>query len=149
MYIAPGQGTEIPYYFSHLLPVNKKNKSLWSLIFTVVYVCFLFFFFFFSSFFFFFFSYVYRPMQYQTTYDNRKAFSLCPYVASFKIISSKSDFTHIFNEFIHARPGPRAEIPFRTNFGVNRKPLSLRPFVESFKRIFEFWFYTHFLSTCI
>ena len=26
--------------------------------------------------------------------DNRKAFSLCPYVASFKMISSKSDFIH-------------------------------------------------------
>ena len=50
---------------------------------------------------------VYSPRQGQTThwgqtiYDNRKAFSLCPYVASFKMISSKSGFIHIFNEFIH------------------------------------------------
>ena len=29
---------------------------------------------------------------------NRKAFSLCPYCASFKIISSKSDFIHICND---------------------------------------------------
>ena len=32
--------------------------------------------------------------------DNKKAFSLCPNVASFKMISSKSDFIHIFNDFI-------------------------------------------------
>ena len=50
-----------------------------------------------------FFSHVYSPRQGQTTYlgqkayDNRKAFSLCPIVASFKMISSKSDFIHIFN----------------------------------------------------
>ena len=49
-----------------------------------------------------FFSNVYSPRQGQTThwgqkfYDNRKAFSLCPYVACFKMISSKSDFIHIF-----------------------------------------------------
>ena len=49
--------------------------------------------------------------------DNRKAFLLCPYVASFKIISSKSDFIHVFNEFIHVySPGARAEIPLGTHF---------------------------------
>ena len=43
---------------------------------------------------------------------NRKALSFCPYVASFKIISSKSDFIHIFNDFIHVySPGARAENP--------------------------------------
>ena len=30
---------------------------------------------------------------------NRKALSLCPFVASFKKISLKSDFTHIFSCF--------------------------------------------------
>ena len=66
-----------------------------------------------------FFSHVYSPRQTQTTqwgqrfYDNRKAFSLCPYVASFKLISSKSDFIHIFNDSIHVySPGARAENPF-------------------------------------
>ena len=50
-------------------------------------------------------------------YDNRKAFSLCPCVASFKMISSKSDFRHIFNDFIHVySPGTRAENPLGTNF---------------------------------
>ena len=43
---------------------------------------------------------------------NRKALSLCPFVASFKMISSKSDFIHIFNDFIHVySPGARAENP--------------------------------------
>ena len=68
----------------------------------------------------FFFSHVYSPMQGQTThdwgqkfYDNRHAFSLCPYVESFKMISPKSDFIHIFNDFIHCcktAQGPRVII---------------------------------------
>ena len=68
-----------------------------------------------------FFSHVYSPRQGHTTnwgekfYDNRKAFSLCPYVANFKMISSKSDFIHIFNDFIHVySPGTRAENPLET-----------------------------------
>ena len=53
----------------------------------------------------------------QTFDDNRKAFSLCPYVASFKMIYSKSDFIHIFNDFIHVySPGARAENPLGTKF---------------------------------
>ena len=63
------------------------------------------------------------PGQGQTThwgqnfYDNRKAFSLCLYVASFKLISSKSDFIHIFNDFINVYSvGARAENPLGTNF---------------------------------
>ena len=49
--------------------------------------------------------------------DNRKAFSLCPYVANFKMISSKSDFVHIFNDFIHVySPRARAENSLGTNF---------------------------------
>ena len=61
-------------------------------------------------------SHVCGPRQGQTThwgqkfYDNRKAFSLCPYVARFKMISSKFDYIHIFNDFIHVySPGARAE----------------------------------------
>ena len=89
-----------------------------------------------------FFSHVYSPRQGQTThwgqklYDNRKAFSLSPYVASFKMISSKSDFIHISNDFIHVySPGQGQKIPWGQIFDVNRKPLSLRPFVASFKQI--------------
>ena len=38
-------------------------------------------------------------------------------VASFKMISSKSDFIHIFDDFIHVySPGARAENPLGTNF---------------------------------
>ena len=52
-----------------------------------------------------FFSHVYSPRQRQTThwghkfYDNRKAFSLCPLVASYKMIFSKSDLytEHVLN----------------------------------------------------
>ena len=69
------------------------------------------------------FSHVYSPRHWQTThlgqkiYDNRKAFFLCPYVVSFKMISSKSDFIHNFNDFIHVyNPGARAENPFGTQF---------------------------------
>ena len=68
-------------------------------------------------------SYIYSPRQGQTIHwgqnfdDNRKAFSLCPYIASFKMISSKSDFIHIFNDFIHVySPWARAENPLGTNF---------------------------------
>ena len=71
----------------------------------------------------------------QSIGDNRKAFSLCPYVASFKMITSKSDFIHIFNDFIHVySPGAKAKNPLGTNF-VNRKPLPRRPCVGGFKQI--------------
>ena len=91
--------TKSPYHFAHLLQVLKQ--SLWSLIFFHIFSCF--------------FPHVYSPRQGQTTYwgqnfdDNRKAFSLCPYVASFKMISSKSDFIHIFYDFMHVHsPEARA-----------------------------------------
>ena len=68
--------------------------------------------------------------------DNRKAFSLCPYVTSFKMISSKFDFIHILNHFIHVySPGEGLKTPWGQTFDVNRKPLSLWPFVASFKQI--------------
>ena len=103
-----------------------------------------------------FFPHVYSPGQGQTTHwgqnfdDNRKAFSLCPYVASFKMIALKSDLIHIFNDFIHVySPGPMAYNPLGTNFDVNRKPLSLCPFVAGLKNIalksdfFFFFFMFH------
>ena len=98
--------TEIPYHLAHLLPVKKISlKSD----FYCFYVCV--------------FSRIYSPRQGQTThwgqkfYYNRKAFSICPYVASFKMTSSKSDFILIFNDFIHVySPGARAENPLGTNF---------------------------------
>ena len=53
-----------------------------------------------------------------TTVDvNRKPLSLCSFVASFKMIPSKSDFIHIFNDYIHVySPRARAENPLGTNF---------------------------------
>ena len=85
---------------------------------------------------------MYSPRQGQTIHwgqnfdDNRKAFSLCLYVASFKMISWKSDFIHIFNDFIDVySPRQGQKTPWGQTFDVNRKPLSLRPFVASFKQI--------------
>ena len=48
---------------------------------------------------------------------NRKALSLCPFVASFKTISMTSDIIHISNDFIHVY-SPRAgtDNPLRTKF---------------------------------
>ena len=63
------------------------------------------------------------PGQGQTTlcgqnYDvNRKALSLCPFVASFKKISLKSDFKHIFACFIRVySPGAGADNPLGSEF---------------------------------
>ena len=68
--------------------------------------------------------------------DDRKAFSLCLYVASFKMISSKSDFIHIFNIlYMYMASGQGQKTPWGQTFDVNRKPLSLQPFVASFKEI--------------
>ena len=100
-----------------------------------------------------FFSHVYSPRQGLTThwgqkfYDNRKAFSLCPYVASFKMISSKSDLhTFLMILYMYIAPGQGQKTPWGQTFDVNRKPLSLRTFCCKFQtNLFEFWFYTHFL----
>ena len=74
--------------------------------------------------------YIYSPGQGQTIHwgqnfdDNRNAFSLCLYVASFKIISPKSDFIHTFNDFIHVYcPRARTENPSGTNFLCQQKAL--------------------------
>ena len=126
--------TESPYHSARLLPVLKQ--SLWSLICYRFFVCF--------------FSHVYSPRQGQTThwgqkfYDNRKALSLCPYVASFKMISSKSDFKHTFNDFISVySSGARAENPLGTNFWCQQK--ALIPLLQVSNKSLEFWFYTYFL----
>ena len=61
---------------------------------------------------------------------------LCPYVVSFKMSSSKSDFIHIFNDlYMYIAPGQGQKTPWGQSFDVNRKPLSLRPFVAIFKQI--------------
>ena len=59
---------------------------------------------------------------------NRKPLSLCPFDASFKMISSKSDFIHIFNDFIHVyNPRARAYNPLWTNFWCQQKALITLP----------------------
>ena len=50
------------------------------------------------------------------------------------MISSKSDFIHIFNDFIHIY-SPGQKTSWGHTFDVNIKPLSLRPFAASFKQI--------------
>ena len=68
------------------------------------------------------------PGQEQTTVCgqnpdvNRKALSLCPFVASFKKISLKSDLYIIFHVFIHVySPGPGADNPLGTEFLYKHK----------------------------
>ena len=74
------------------------------------------------------------------TFDvNRKPLSLRPFVASFKQISLKSDFIHIFKCFYHIymyiATGQGQTTLCGQNPDVNRKALSLCPFVASFKKI--------------
>ena len=144
MYIAPGQGqtapwgqmlmsTENPFHFTRLLQVLKQ--SLWSMIFKHILND----------------LYMYiAPEQVthwpQKFYDNRKAFSLCPYVATFKIISSVSDFIHVFNDFIHVySPGTRAENPLEINFWSQLKALITSTICCKFQtNLFQFWFYNIF-----
>ena len=63
------------------------------------------------------------------------------------MISSKSDFIHIFNDFIHVcRPGARAENPLETNFWCQQKDLITSTICCKFQtNLYELWFYTHFL----
>ena len=104
MHIAPGQGQTTPW--RQTFDVNRKPLSLCPFVaglkkiaLTSDFILFFYFFFHVSP-------YVYSLGQGQTIHwgqnfdDNRNTFSLCPYVASFKMISSKSDFIHIFNDFI-------------------------------------------------
>ena len=118
MYIALGQGQITPW--GQTLHVDGKPLSLCPFVAGLKKIAlkseFLYIFFMFHH-------YVYSPWQGQTIHwvqnfdDNRKAFCLCPYVASFKIISLESDFIHIFNDFIHVYShGARTGNPMGTNF---------------------------------
>ena len=66
---------------------------------------------------------------------DRKAISLYPFVASFKEISLRSDFTHFFHDLIHvSSPGAGGiQSPRGHSFDVNRNILSLWLSVASFK----------------
>ena len=119
MYIAPGQGQTPPWLQN--FDVNRNSLSLCPFVASLkknlfeVWFFYLFFFFFFHM-------YIVpwrgrQPMigdkNFMTT---ERPFSLCPYVASFKMISSKSDFIPIFNDFINVHvyspvPGRFAQKP--------------------------------------
>ena len=142
MYIAPGQG-QITLW-GQMLPICCRFKK------NCFEVRFYIHFFHVSP-------YIYSPGKWQTIHwgqnfdDNRKTFSLCPYVASFKMISSKSDLIPIFNGFIHVySPRARAKKPFGTNFWCQQKALIISTICCKFQtNFFEFWFYTQCFSTCI
>ena len=71
---------------------------------------------------------------------NRNLLSLRSFATSFKKISLKSDFIHLFiHNFIHVySPGAGADNPLGTKLDVNRNILSLRSFVASLKtNLFE------------
>ena len=149
MYIAPGQRQTTPW--GQTLDVNRKPLSLYPFVAGLkncFNIHFLYSFFFHVS------PYVYSTGQEQTIHwgqnfdDNRKVFSLCPYVASFKMISSKSYFIYICNDFIHAySPGARTENPLGTNLWCQQKALITSTICCKFQtNLFEFWFYTHFLN---
>ena len=148
MYIAPEQGQTTPWVQN--FDVNRNSLSLCPFVASLKKIALKSIF---SSFWLCFFSHVYSHRQGQTNhwgqkfYDNRKAISLCPYVASFKMISSKSYFIHIFNDFIHVYSlGARAENPFGTNVWCQQKALITSTICWKFQtNLFEFWFYTQFL----
>ena len=140
MYIAPGRGrqsirdkigdkilmsTEMHFLFAHMLQFSKC--SLPNLIFYPFLMI----------------LYMYiAPGQGQKTpwgqtFDvNRKPLSLRPCVASFKQISLKSDFIHIFKYFFPPvySPGAGQTAICGQNPDVTRKALSLCPFVTSLKK---------------
>ena len=64
---------------------------------------------------------------------NRKALSLCPFVASFKKISLKSNFIHNFSCFYPCiAPGQGQTTPWGQNFYIKINLLSLWSFAVSF-----------------
>ena len=67
---------------------------------------------------------------------NRNVLSLHSFVASFKKLSLKFDFIHLFHYFIHVySPGAGADSPRGQNIYAKRKALSLYSFVARFKEI--------------
>ena len=129
MYIAQGQGQTTPWEkilmsteIAYHLPICCQFKKISLKSDFLPFLCV--------------FSHVYSPRQGQTThwgqkfYGNRKAFSLCPYVASFKMISSKSDFIHIFNDFIQVYISGARYTCIQPQ-GRGRQPLGVRIFIST------------------
>ena len=110
MYIAPGQGQKTPW--GQTSDVNRKPLSLWPFVASFKQISlnsdFIHIFLFSNVF-----PHIYiAPGQGQTTLCgqnpdvNRKAMSLCPFVAIFKKISLKSDFIHNFSCFYKGTDNP-------------------------------------------
>ena len=127
MYKAPGQGQKTPWV--QTLDVNRKPLSLRPFVasfkqislnsgFIHIFKCF-------STFIIYYDSPLARAdtLCGQNSDVNRKALSLCPFVAIFKKISLKSDFIHIFACFIHVySPGTGANNPLGSEFLFQHKP---------------------------
>ena len=127
MCIAPGQGQTTP--LRQNFDVNRNSLSLRPFVASLkknLFEVLIFYHFLYV------FPHVYSPRQVQTTHWGQK-------FASFKIISSKSDFIHIFNDFIHVYS------PFGSNFKCQQKAHITSTICCKFQtNLFEFWFYTHF-----
>ena len=132
MYIAPGQGQKISW--RQTFDVNRKPLSLRHFVASFKQISLN------SDFihiFLMFFHMYIAPGQGQTTLCgqnpdvNRKTLSLCPFVASFKRISLKSDFRHNFL-YMYIAPGQGQTSPWGQNFYININPLSLWSFAVSF-----------------
>ena len=118
MYIAPGQGHKTPW--EQTFDVNRKPLSFRPFVASFKQISLN------SDFIHIFLSFFHMyitPGQGQTTLCgqnsdvNRKALSLCPFVASLKKISLKSDFIYIFACFIHVySPGAGADNPLGSEF---------------------------------
>ena len=77
---------------------------------------------------------------------NRNIFLLRSFLTNFKKISLKSDFIHIFNDFIHVySPGAVADNPLSPQFWCQQNGLITLPICCKFqKHLFEVWLYTFF-----
>ena len=77
---------------------------------------------------------------------NKNILSLRSFVTSFKKISLKSDFIHIFKMILYmCIYSPRAVNPLGTKFWCQQKGLITLPICCKFqKNLFEVWFYTYF-----
>ena len=126
MYIAPGQGQKT--HWGQTFDVNRKPLSLRPFVASFKQISLKLILYTFFYFLMFFHMYI-APGQGQTTLCgqnpdvNRKALSLCPFVASFKKISLKSDFIHNFSCLIHVySPGAGADNPLGSEFLYKHKP---------------------------
>ena len=83
----------------------------------------------------------------QTLGGNRKAFSLFPFVANFKMISLRSDFMHIFKMilYMYMAPGKGRQTPGVKIIMSTEMPSDFDRLLQVLKKNpFELWFYTQY-----